>query len=128
MASKLNYTASSVFSGLGGKVFNSSKGYDIVAGNTAIATNVAEELREYASKIQGIIDELYALIDSFYTDEAWMGVAYETFKSNCETYREPLSGYVAMIESFANICDGEVVSDISRLDSVITLSFILAAK
>lgn len=80
-----------------------------IAANTTKLTDLAADLREKRSVLEELITSIYDEINNMH--ESWHGQSYATFSSECYSYASSLQALVVMVEAFASLFEGEVMSN-----------------
>ena len=73
---------------------------DLESINTLVSTNT--------SSIETTVGKIYSEIDSFSTDKAWSGEAFEKFKTMCHSYEEDIDKAIKILKAY-----GKLFSDVS---------------
>ena len=100
--------------------------YDFVAGDTSKLADVADGLRDNAKLLEAKIEEIYTLLESFPKDNAWSGATYVKFYEAVLQYKPVLESLIDIINSLANICEGDVSNDVITLQGAISRNLALS--
>lgn len=82
--------------------------YNIEA-NTTKLTDLVSEIRTKREKLESEITNIYNAINNMH--DYWYGESYATFSSECYSYASSLQAMVTMVEAFAVLFDGEVMTN-----------------